>query len=155
MPAAFRVTQALRAANPGCRIILGGPHITLINAAYKGELDRKAPGRAAKALEKMLATYDVLVPGDGEEAIFEAIKPDAPKIVDGDDPKSSLFLTNQKLNAATIAQQLIELKDPRRASLLDMRLPGIASLETLEFTPLPESPIDEGGIIGDGGSRPR
>lgn len=98
MPAAFRVTQALRAAKPDARIILGGPHITLINAAYKGELARKSPGRAAKALEKMLATYDVLVPGDGEEAVFEAIKPGAPKIVDGDDPKSDLFLTNQKLN---------------------------------------------------------
>lgn len=98
MPAAFRVTQALRAALPGAKIILGGPHITLINAAYKGELARKAPGRAAKAMEKMLATYDVLVPGDGEEAVFEAIKKDAPKIVDGDDPKSPLFLTNQMLN---------------------------------------------------------
>jgi hypothetical protein len=64
-----------------------------------------------------------------------------------------VFFTNTKLNAASIAQQLIELKDPRRASLLDMRIPGTASLETLEFTPLPESPIDEGGIIGDGGAR--
>ena len=98
MPAAFRVTQALRAALPGAKIILGGPHITLINAAYKGELARKAPGRAAKAMQKMLATYDLLVPGDGEEAVFEAIKKDAPKIVDGDDPKSPLFLTNQMLN---------------------------------------------------------
>ena len=63
-----------------------------------------------------------------------------------------VFFTSQRVNAASIAQQLIELKDPRRASLLDMRLPGTASLETLEFTPLPESPIDEGGIIsGDGG----
>lgn len=61
-----------------------------------------------------------------------------------------VFFTSQKVNAATIAQQLIELKDPRRASLLDMRLPGMASLETLEFTPLPESPIDEGSVIGDG-----
>ena len=98
MPAAFRVTQALRKAKPDVRIMLGGPHITLINAAYKGELTRKAPGRAAKAMEKMLATYDVLVPGDGEEAVFEALKPDAPKIVDGDDPKTALFLTNKKLN---------------------------------------------------------
>ncbi len=98
MPAAFRLTQALRTAKPDARIILGGPHITLISAAYKGELARKAPGRAAKAMEKMLKTYDVLVPGDGEEAIFEALKRDAPKIVDGDDPKSPLFLTNQKLN---------------------------------------------------------
>jgi hypothetical protein len=63
-----------------------------------------------------------------------------------------VFFTSQKVNAASIAQQLIELKDPRRASLLDMRLPGTAALETLEFTPLPESPIDEGNIISDGGT---
>lgn len=62
-----------------------------------------------------------------------------------------VFFTNQKVNAATIAQQLIELEDPRRVSLLDLRLPGAAALETLEFTPLPESPIEEGGVIGDGG----
>lgn len=111
MPAAFRVTQALRAALPGAKIILGGPHITLINAAYKGELARKAPGRAAKAMEKMLATYDVLVPGDGEEAVFEAIKKDAPKIVDGDDPKSPLFLTNQMLNELPFpARHLVDAK---------------------------------------------
>jgi hypothetical protein len=67
-----------------------------------------------------------------------------------------VFFSSQKLNAASIAQQLIEMKDPRRASLLDMRLPGTASLETLEFTPLPESPIDEGGIInGAPGAEPK
>lgn len=64
-----------------------------------------------------------------------------------------VFFTSQRVNAATIAQQLLELRDPRRASLLDMRLPGTAALETLEFTPLPDSPVDEGGIISDGGRR--
>ena len=114
MPAAFRVTQALRAVKPSAKIILGGPHITLINAAYKGEISRKSPGRAAKALEKMIETYDVLVPGDGEEAIFEAIKPDAPKIVDGDDPKSPLFLTNQMLNELPFpARHLVDAKSYR------------------------------------------
>lgn len=98
MPAAFKVTRAIRAAKPAARILLGGPHITLVNAAWKGELARKAPGRAAKAMDKMFATYDTLVAGDGEDAIFEAIVPGAPKIVDADDPKSPLFLTNQRLN---------------------------------------------------------
>ena len=65
-----------------------------------------------------------------------------------------VFFTSQKVNSASIAQQLIEFKDPRRASLLDMRLPGTAALETLEFTPLPESPIEEGGRVGDGGTVP-
>src|SRR5437016_12675089 len=42
--------------------------------------------------------FDVLVVGDGEIAVFDAVKDNPPKLVDGDDPKSDLFLTNQKLN---------------------------------------------------------
>ena len=62
-------------------------------------------------MKKMLETYDVLVPGDGEEAVFEAIKPGAPKIVDGDDPKSALFLTNAKLNELPFpARHLVDAK---------------------------------------------
>ncbi len=114
MPAAFRLTQALRHARPQTRIILGGPHITLINAAYKGELSRKTPGRAAAAMAKMLDTYDVLVPGDGEDAVFEAIKPGAAKVIDADDPKSPLFLTNQRLNELPFpARHLVEVKSYR------------------------------------------
>ena len=114
MPAAFRLTQALRQARPQTRIILGGPHITLINAAYKGELSRKTHGRAAAAMAKMLDTYDVLVPGDGEDAVFEAIKPGAAKVIDADDPKSPLFLTNQRLNELPFpARHLIDAKTYR------------------------------------------
>ena len=43
MPAAFRVTQALRAVKPSAKIILGGPHITLINAAYKERTAARLP----------------------------------------------------------------------------------------------------------------
>src|SRR2546425_10323253 len=41
--------------------------------------------------------FDVLVVGDGEIAVFDAMKDSPPKLVDGDDPKSDLFLNNQKL----------------------------------------------------------
>src|SRR2546427_7219150 len=41
--------------------------------------------------------FDVLVVGDGEIAVFDAMKDSPPKLVDGDDPKSDLFLDNQKL----------------------------------------------------------
>src|SRR5438445_4605803 len=41
--------------------------------------------------------FDVLVVGDGEIAVFDAVKDNPPKLVDGDDPKSDLFLNNQKL----------------------------------------------------------
>jgi len=98
MPAAYKVTQVIRAVRPDAKIILGGPHITLISAAVKGEQRRNAPGRASFAWQRMKDTYDVLVAGDGEQSIFRAIAPDAPKVVDADDPASPMFLTNQSLN---------------------------------------------------------
>lgn len=114
LPTAYKVTQAVRKARPDARLILGGPHITLVNAAVKGERARKAPGRATKAFEKLAQTYDVLVAGDGEQAIFEAIKPDAPKLVDADDPQSPLFLTNQRLNELPFpARHLVDAKSYR------------------------------------------
>src|SRR5690242_2424643 len=37
MPAATRVAEALRRTRPDARLILGGPHATLVHAAYKKE----------------------------------------------------------------------------------------------------------------------
>ena len=111
LPTAYKVTRAVRAARPDARLILGGPHITLVNAACKGERARKAPGRATKAFEKLALAFDVLVAGDGETAIFEAIKPDAPKLVDADDPASPMFLTNKSLNELPFpARHLVDAK---------------------------------------------
>ena len=110
MPATFKIAQALREVNPRARLILGGPHLTLVNAARKGELHRKAPGRAELAYGKLAGAFDVLVAGDGEEAIFLALKPDAPKLVDADDPASPLFLTNSKLNELPFpARELVDV----------------------------------------------
>ncbi len=111
MPAAFKITQAIRSSRPDVRLILGGPHVTLVHAAVKGERARKTVGRATKAFEKLAQNYDTLVIGDGEQSIFEAIKPGAPKVVDADDPASPLFLTNQQLNELPFpARHLIDAK---------------------------------------------
>jgi len=97
MPAATKIYRAIRALNPSVRIILGGPHVTLIHAAYKHEQKRGVTGRAATAYRLLEEMFDVLVVGDGEIAVFDAVKDNPPKLVDGDDPKSDLFLDNQKL----------------------------------------------------------
>jgi len=97
MPAATKIYRAIRALNPSVRIILGGPHVTLIHAAYKYEQKRGVTGRAATAYRLLEEMFDVLVVGDGEIAVFDAMKDSPPKLVDGDDPKSDLFLDNQKL----------------------------------------------------------
>jgi radical SAM superfamily enzyme YgiQ (UPF0313 family) len=95
LPAVMQIAQTIRQLRPDLKIILGGPHVTLVHSASKLEARRKVEGRGRKALQQLQAGFDVLVSGDGELAVFEALRPDAPKIVDGDDPKGGLFLTDR------------------------------------------------------------
>ena len=98
MPAAGKIRETIRACRPDARIILGGPHITLVHAAYKREAKLGINGRATRTLNKLLEQYDVLVAGDGEEAIFLAVSKKPAKLIDADDPSTALFLTNSRLN---------------------------------------------------------
>lgn len=110
MPDVKRVVAALRDARPDARLILGGPHVTLVNAAYRREVKLEKPGRATVALGKLSAMFDVLVAGDGEDAIFHAIMPDAPKLIDGDSVESQLFLTNERYDELPLpARHLIDM----------------------------------------------
>jgi radical SAM superfamily enzyme YgiQ (UPF0313 family) len=110
LPAATRVVAAIRDAARGARIILGGPHVTLVNAARKREEKRGISGRAVAAFTQLLHEYDVLVAGDGEEAIFRALAPEAPRLVDADDPGSVLFLTGRQLTEQPLpARHLVDV----------------------------------------------
>lgn len=111
LPAATQITEAIRGTRKDARIILGGPHITLVNAASKLEIKIGKLGRASEAMFKMMSLFDTLVAGDGEEAIFEACLPDAPKLVDADNIKSPLFLTSAHLNEMPFpARHLVDAK---------------------------------------------
>lgn len=98
MPAATKVLKQIRETRPEAKVILGGPHITLVNAAWKKEKKNGIQGRATKAMVKLVEMFDVLVAGDGEDSIFQAISPDSPSIVDADDPKGPLFMTSSRYN---------------------------------------------------------
>lgn len=107
MPSAYKLCKAIRAARVDSRIVLGGPHPTLTVAAQKKE---KIHGRAHRCLEDLLAVFDVVVSGDGERSIFEAIRDDRFGLVDADDPKSEMFLTNASLNELPFpARHLIDM----------------------------------------------
>jgi anaerobic magnesium-protoporphyrin IX monomethyl ester cyclase len=97
MLAVGNIQQVLRATRPDARLILGGPHVTLVHAAARKEHARASRGRAARALEQLSSLFDVLVAGDGERAIFHALADDARPVIDGDDPKSELFLDSSQL----------------------------------------------------------
>ncbi len=105
MPAAYKIRKALGPK----RVILGGPHATLVHAAWKGEVKRGVNGRATKALKYLTDNYDVVVAGDGELSIHEAVNPETRGIVDADNPKTNLFLTNDALNFTALpARHLVD-----------------------------------------------
>lgn len=98
LPSAMKILQTIKVHKPDAKVILGGPHITLVNAAYKREQKLKIDGRATTAFNQLCQDFDVLVAGDGEEAIFRALKEKSPKLIDADMPKDILFLDNKRLN---------------------------------------------------------
>lgn len=110
MPSAAMVARAIREVRPDAKIILGGPHPTLTHAAYKKEINRNvSQGRALRAMSDMEGLADVIVAGDGETGIFEALKTSA-KVVDADDMKSPLFMTNEVLNELPLpARHLVDV----------------------------------------------
>lgn len=97
IPATANIAHHIKTLLPNAKITLGGPHITLVHAAYKKELERKKQGRASLALQQLIKRVDVVVAGDGERAIFDAIKRNAPTIIDADERTSHLFLQTQQL----------------------------------------------------------
>ena len=92
MPAATSIAYVIR---PYAKVILGGPHPTLVNAAAKRE---QIPGRASKALAELLSGFDAIIAGDGERAIFRAMEETG--LIDADDPKSDLWQTSADFNTA-------------------------------------------------------
>jgi len=116
MPASYTVAKKIRSLKSDSKLIIGGPHPTLISSACKRENKKlNITGRAHKAYRELEKSFDVIVAGDGEDAIFEAIKiivdgKEDIRFVDGDDPKTSLFLTDKTLELTPWpARHLIDL----------------------------------------------
>lgn len=129
MPAAVKIARIIRAEKPDARLILGGPHATLVHSAYKREIQENQIGRAATAMKSLTDLFDVVVSGDGEEAVFEAIQPQANRVIDANDRRSALFLNNQRLEALPFpARHLVDMKsyhysiEGRRAASLIAQL---------------------------------
>lgn len=105
LPAAVTVSRWLARHRPGARRVLGGPHVTLSNAAA-----RKGTARARVNMEAMLAEFDVLVAGDGEQAVFATLDAECPRVVDADDPKGALWMTEPMLDIFPVpARHMIDL----------------------------------------------
>lgn len=108
LPATLEWLSIVRKSYSQARVILGGPHATLTHAALKKS------ERARKAWEVLTEAFDTIVVGDGELAILDAIKPDAPKLIDGDDRKSPYFMKNEDYDASPLpARHMIDLDSYR------------------------------------------
>jgi len=110
MPAAHKVLQAIRQAKPEAKMLLGGPHPTLVNAAYKREIGQSRSGRASIAMQKLSSQWDQLVAGDGEKAIIQIARGDKSSLVDADQPRDTLFIKRGQVDEFPLpARHLIDL----------------------------------------------
>lgn len=99
LPQTVKMIKRVRKVRPDAIIILGGPHVTLAHAAWKKEQKNGIKnGRAAAAMRQFEKVADVIVSGDGEDAIFAACHPNAPKIIDADIIGGQFFLTDDRLD---------------------------------------------------------
>lgn len=105
MPAAVAIATVIRALSPRSRILLGGAHVTMVNAAARAGVQR-----SADMLQALRPFFDVLVAGDGEKAVFGAIAGDD-WLIDADQPGTALFLTGDEVKAGPWpARHLIDLR---------------------------------------------
>lgn len=79
-------------------------------------------------------------------------------LADGPVKVYTLF-TSAAVNAASIAQQILEAPDRQHLSAMNLRLPGNAVLDVSEFTPEVDQPAQEGRVLSetaapDAGSAP-
>jgi anaerobic magnesium-protoporphyrin IX monomethyl ester cyclase len=91
-PAALKICDVIRRISPEKKIIIGGPHPTLVFAALK----KNKTSRSLRAARQLTEHFDCVVCGDGEDAIDVALTTDLP-VIDADDPKGLFFLSKERL----------------------------------------------------------
>lgn len=109
LPFATKISLRIKELMPESTVILGGAHVSLMNSARKSEIKKNITSRACEDIEKLGKLFDIIVAGDGEKAIFDALKINK-GIIDADEIKSSLFLTDDDLDDLPLpARHLIDL----------------------------------------------
>jgi len=92
-PSVFEICALLR--SHGHKVILGGPHPTMVMSAHKRGLER-----ARMHADRVLTCADTVVTGDGELAFKQALEltERGGGWLDADDPKTGLFMTHDQFN---------------------------------------------------------
>ena len=115
VPYAVKINERIKKNDPQSITILGGPHVTLMNAASKREAKQglENSDRATKDITMLADVFDILVCGDGELAIEHALDIES-GLIDADDRKSPLFLTKSILTELPLpARHLVDVDSYR------------------------------------------
>jgi len=109
IPYAVKVKDEIKGIVKDSKIILGGTHVSLMHSAYKAETKKGVPSRATEDIGKLCDNFDTLVAGDGELAMLKALEM-SHGIVDADDRKSELFLSNEQFSTSPLpARHLVDI----------------------------------------------
>jgi len=65
-----------------------------------------------------------------------------------------VFFTSQPVNAASLTQQILDAENRQKLSVMNMRIPGNATLETVEFVPAEEPTPEVGALVERDGGQP-
>ncbi len=69
--------------------------------------------------------------------------------------KIHVVLTSQQVNAAAVTQDILDAENRLALSVMNMRLPGVAAVETIDFDPSQDVEAQIGGVVElDGGIEP-
>lgn len=116
LPNACQIAQFIRDNYPEQMVILGGPHVTLMNTAANREKKKGiVNGRANKNIRTLLNKFEYLICGDGEltfDLILDCIQKGYTQdvIIDVDDRQSPYFLTDKSFSSLpNPARHLIDL----------------------------------------------
>lgn len=112
VPVIIDIIKAIKTVRPEIKTILGGPHVAITYAAYKAYKrgEQEVNDRTIGEMKELENSFNTIIAGDGEKAIFEAVKLGAPKIIDADDITSEFFLTSEELNSLPFpARHLIDI----------------------------------------------
>lgn len=62
--------------------------------------------------------------------------------------KIFVLFTSQSVNAGSVSQQILDSADRQKLNVMDLRLPGQAALEVIEFTPEEDVAPEVGEVLG-------
>jgi hypothetical protein len=68
--------------------------------------------------------------------------------------KLHVLFSSERINAASVAEQLLDRDDLKQVSPMDLRLPGQATLQTLEFSPEADVAPTEGQVLAKDAGAP-